>query len=81
MEFIFEDFIYKYKNGCIYYKDKYGYFQKLCPVLPSLDGVLDMLSDGQRIEVLENIVHSCCYGYSDGKKAKVAEIKRIFDID
>ncbi len=80
MEFIFEDIVYKYENGWIYYKSDYGYFNQLCPVLPSFDGVLDMLGEGQRIEVLETIVHSCCYGYSDGKKAKVAEIKRALDI-
>ena len=80
MEFIFEDIIYKYENGWIYYKTNHGYFDKLCPTLSSLDGVLDMLGSGQSIEVLETIVHGCLYGYRDGANAKVREIKKALEI-
>ena len=83
MEFIFEDIIYKYIDGKIYYRYDHGhnYDRELCEVLPSLNGVLDMLGDGQRIEVLENIVQANLSGYKDGKQAKVAEIKRALNID
>ena len=81
MEFIFEDIIYKYENGWIYYKHDYVYFIQLCPVLDSLNDVLDMLGKGQQIDVLENIVHGCLYGYSDGKKAKIREFKNVFNLD
>ncbi len=82
LEFIFEDIIYKYENGKIYYRyDRgYNYDRELCEVLPSLDSVLDMLGDGQRIDVLENIVQASISSYMDGKKAKVAEIKAVLDI-
>ena len=82
MEFIFEDIIYKYIDGKIYYRYDHGhnYDRELCEVLPSLTGVLDMLSEGQRIEVLENIVQANLAGYIDGKKAKIAEIKAVLDI-
>ena len=80
MEFIFEDIIYKYENGWIYYKSDYGAFYQLCPVLPELEEILGLFTeDGQRT-ILEAIVHGCCYGYQDGKKAKLAEIKRALDI-
>lgn len=80
MEFIFEDIIYKYENGWIYWKHELGYFNKLCPVLDSLKGVFDMLGEGHKIDVLEALVHAACYGYQEGKNNKITEIKRVLDI-
>lgn len=81
MEFIFEDIIYNYENGWIYWKHERGYYNKLCPVLPELEEILGLFTeDGQRI-ILEAIVHGCCYGYQDGKNDKVVEIKRALNIE
>lgn len=80
MEFIFEDIIYKYEDGTLYYKDSWGCFIYFCPVLRELNEIMDTFDNSQRIAILEAIVHGCCYGYRDGKKAKVAEIKRALEI-
>ena len=81
MEFIFEDIIYKYENSWIYWKHERGYYNKLCPVLPELEEILDLYTQDVRITILEAIVHGFCYGYQDGKNDKVAEIKRALDIE
>ena len=80
MEFIFEDMIYKYENGWIYWKHELGYFNKLCPVLKELEEILGLFTEeGQRI-ILEALVHAACYGYQEGKNNKITEIKRVLDI-
>ena len=81
MEFIFEDIIYKYENGWIYYKSNYDTFYKLCPVLPELEEILDLYTQDVRITMLEAIVHGCCYGYREGRDDKAREIKRALNID
>ena len=81
MEFIFEDIIYKYENGWIYWKHERGYYIKLCPVLSELEEILDLYTQDVRRTMLDAIVHGCCYGYSDGKKAKIQEFKNVFNLD
>ena len=80
MEFIFEDIIYKYENGWIYWKHELGYYNKLCPVLPELEEILDLYTQDVRRTILEAIVHGSCYGYYEGKNNKLKEIKRVLDI-
>jgi len=81
MEFIFGDIIYKYEDGHIYYKTDYGTYHYFCPVLRELEEILGLFTEEGQITILEAIVHGCLYGYSDGKKAKISEIRRALDID
>lgn len=80
MEFIFEDIIYKYENGWIYWKHELGYYNKLCPVLPELEEILGLFTEDGQITILEALVHAACYGYQEGKNNKLKEIKRVLDI-
>lgn len=80
MEFIFEDIIYKYENGWIYWKHELGYFNKLCPVLKELEDILELYTYDVRRTVLEALVHATCYGYQEGKNNKITEIKRVLNI-
>ena len=80
MEFIFEDMIYKYEDDWIYWKHELGYFNKLCPVLKELEGILEFYALDACRTMLEALVHAACYGYQEGKNNKVAEIKRVLDI-
>jgi hypothetical protein len=80
LEFIFEEVIYKYDEGKIYYKDEYNLFHYFCPVLKELSKLLDLFTIDGQITILEAIVHGCLSGYNDGKKAKVREIKKALEI-
>lgn len=80
MEFIFEDITYKYENDWIYWKHELGYFNKLCPVLPELEGILGLFTKDGQITILEALVHGCIHGYQEGANEKIREIKRVLDI-
>ncbi len=80
-EFIFEDTVYKYEHGKLYYKDRWNYFVYFCPVLIYLQEILENFTNDERILILKAIVHSCIYSYSDGKKAKIREFKNVFNLD
>ena len=79
-EFIFEETVYKYEDGGIYYKTNYGSFLHLCPVLNELNILMETFDNNQRIAIMEALVHSCFAGYRDGKKAKIQEFKSVFDL-
>ncbi len=81
LEFIFEDTLYKYEDGKIYYKDSWNCFGYFCPVLNELNEILDTCTTNQCIAIFEAIVHSYLYGHSEGKKAKIREFKRVFNLD
>jgi hypothetical protein len=81
MEFMFDERIYKYEDGHIYYKTDYGAYNHLCPVLRELEEILGLFTEEGQRTILEGVVHGCLYGYSDGKKAKLWEIKRALDIN
>ena len=81
MEFIFEDIIYKYENGWIYWKHERGCFNRLCPVLRTLADILELFTEDGQITILEAIVHGCIHGYQEGANEKIREIKRALDID
>ena len=80
MEFIFEDIIYKYEDGWIYWKHELGYYNKLCPVLKELEEILKLFTEDGQIAILEALVHAACYGYQEGENNKITEIKRVLDI-
>jgi hypothetical protein len=80
-EFIFDETVYKYEDGDIYYKTNYGgSFLQLCPVLNELNILMETFDNNQRIVIMEALVHSCLAGYRDGKKAKIREFKNLFDL-
>lgn len=81
VEFKFEDTIYKYEYGKLYYKDRWNCFVYFCPVLIDTQEILENFTNDERITILKAIIHSCLYGYSDGKKAKIREFKNVFNLD
>jgi hypothetical protein len=81
VEFKFEDTIYKYEYGKLYYKDRWNCFVYFCPVLIDLQEILNTFTNNECITILEAIIHSSLYDYNDGKKAKIQEFKNVFNLD
>lgn len=79
-EFIFGDIWYQYNDGAIHYKDKYGVYVYLCPVLDEFNKKLEDFSTEQLQIILSAIIHSYGCGKCDGKNAKIREFKNLFNL-
>lgn len=80
-EFMYGDSWYKYEGRHIKKQYGSGLYDDFCPVLVTLSDKLKDFSDDQRKSIMEAILHSYFYGVGDGKKAKIHEFKRVFQLD
>ena len=77
-EFLYNNKWYKYVDGCLYKQDQVNNFSiKVCSILPELCEHLSEFDIGQRRIIMSSIISS----YVAGKEDKVAELKKIFNVD
>ena len=80
-EFMYSDTWYKYEDGHIKKKCGFDYYDYFCPVLIDLSDNLKDLSADQLHSIMGAILHGYFYGVGEGKKAKIQEFKRVFQLD
>ena len=84
-EFMCEDTWYKYENGKLIKQSSLGtydeYFGTVCPVLKELQDCMEVIPEEIRPVVLQGLLHAYSYGIVDGKKKKIQEFKRVFNLD
>lgn len=80
-EFMYDNNWYKYENGRIKKKCCFDFYDYFCPVLTDLNDKLNDLSADQCKSIMEAILHSYFYGIGEGKKEKILEFKRVFQLD
>ena len=80
-EFIYNDSWYKYSSGWILKQDDRGKYDFCCPVLATLKPMLEDLTADQLRTIMGAIVHGYIQGKQDGKKEKIQEFKRVFDLN
>lgn len=78
-EFMYGDFWYQYVQGWIYKCGRYK--EQVCPVLRELQDTLPDFSADQRSKIMGAILHSYFNGHDVGKKEKIKEFKRVFNLD
>ena len=72
---------YKCENGRINKKNSFGSYDYFCPVNVDVDNKLKDLSIDQCESIMKAILHGYLYGFAEGKKEKIKEFKRVFQID
>lgn len=84
-EFMYSGTWYKYSDGKLLKQNSLGnyidYLDDVCPVLISLQEQLEAIPEDVRPIVMQGILHSYGYGVVDGKRKKIAEFKRVFNLD
>ena len=83
-EFVYCAEWYKYEDGNLMKRNslgKYNDFDRVCPVVIELQNQLAAIPEDTRPAVMQGILHAYGYGILDGKKKKIAEFKRMFNID
>ena len=80
-EFMYGTEWYKYEDRHIKKKRGFDYYEYFCPVHVDLNNNLEGLSTDQLKNIMEAILHSYFYGIGEGKKEKIKEFKRVFNID
>ena len=80
-EFMYAGTNFKYENGWIYQKDKFGVYVNFCPVHHALNCHAEMFNLEQLSLIMGSVVHGYFYGASTGKAELQREVKRIFNID
>jgi hypothetical protein len=84
-EFMYGDSWYKYENGWILKQDSFGdydrYSDNFCPVPNDLNNNIESFSIDQLKIIMAAILHGYSYGVSQGKKHKIQEFKRVFQLD
>lgn len=80
-EFMYGDTWYKYEYGRIKKKCGFDLWDYFCQVHVDLSDKLNDLSVDQCQTIMEAILHGYFYGVGEGKKAKIQEFKRVFQID
>jgi hypothetical protein len=78
---MYGDTWYKYEYGRISKKCSFDLWDYFCPVHVDLSDKLNDLSVDQCQTIMEAILHGYFYGVGEGKKAKIQEFKRVFQID
>ena len=84
-EFMYCDSCYKYEDGNLMKQNslKYydPYFDTVCPVVRELQEQMEAIPNDLRPVVMQGLIHAYGYGVVDGKKKKIAEFKRVFNLD
>lgn len=84
-EFMYSGTWYKYTGGKLLKQNSLGnyvdYLDDVCPVLRGLQEQLEVIPEEVRPVVMQGILHAYGYGIVDGKKKKIAEFKRVFNLD
>ena len=79
-EFMYGNTWYKYEGGWIHKKTGFTLYEHFCPVHVDIQNQLGSLSADQLNNIMEAIIHGYCYGFTEGKKEKIREFKRVFNI-
>jgi hypothetical protein len=81
--FDFGDKKYKYENGWIHELRSANLSDNLCPVLSELQEEFREggFTEDQLKAILCAIIHGYSYGVMQGKKFKIQEFKRVFQLD
>lgn len=84
-EFMYGDTWYKYEEGKLMKQSSLGtydsYFDTVCPVVRELQDQMEAIPEAVRPIVMQGLLHAYGYGIIDGKKKKIAEFKRVFNLD
>ena len=84
-EFMYSDNWYQYNNGKLLKQNSFGtyidYLDDVCPVVRELQDQLEAIPEDVRPVVMQGLLHAYGYGVIDGKKKKIAEFKRVFNLD
>ena len=84
-EFMYSGNWYKYTDRKILKQNSLGnyvdYLDDVCPVLRDLQEQMEAIPEAVRPVVLQGLLHAYGYGIVDGKKKKIAEFKRVFNLD
>ena len=80
-EFMYGNTWYKYEGGWIHKKKGLTFYEHFCPVHVDIQNHLSSLSADQLNSIMYAIIHGYCHGFTDGKKEKIREFKRVFTID
>ena len=80
-EFMYGAAWYKYEDGHIKKKSSFDFYDYFCPVHIDISNKLKDLSIDQCESIMEAILHGYLYGFAQGKKEKIKEFKRVFQID
>ena len=83
-EFMYDGAWYKYDDGKLKkknYLDFYDDYSINVPVLRKLQEQMEAVPKDVRHLVMQGILHAYGYGIVDGKKKKIAEFKRVFNLD
>ena len=84
-EFMYGDTWYKYADGKLLKQNLLEtYLDPLdivCPVLKELQQQMETIPEDIRPVVMQGLLHAYGYGIIDGKKKKISEFKRVFNLD
>ena len=81
-EFMYDDSWYQYKDGKLIKQNSIGtYDNYVCPVLIDLQNQMEAIPEDVRPRVMQGLLHAYSYGIKDGKNKKIAEFKRVFNLD
>ncbi len=84
-EFMYSGTWYKYDNGKLLKQNSLGsyidYLDNICPVLIELQNQLEAIPEDVRPVVMQGLLHAYGYGIIDGKNKKIAEFKRVFNLN
>lgn len=84
-EFMYSNNWYQYNNGKLLKQNSFGtyidYLDDVCPVVTELQNQLEAIPEDVRPVVMQGLLHAYGYGIIDGKKKKIAEFKRVFNLD
>ena len=84
-EFMYSNNWYQYNNGKLLKQNSFGtyidYLDDVCPVVMELQNQLEAIPEDVRPVVMQGLLHAYGYGIIDGKKKKIAEFKRVFNLD
>jgi hypothetical protein len=80
-EFMYSGECYKYEDGSIRQPRGNGFSVFICPVSSDLKNKLNDLSADQLQSIMVAILHGYFHGFDTGRRDKIKEFKRVFDID
>ena len=84
-EFMYYGSWYKYEDGKLMKRNSLGNYidslDRVCPVLSELQQQMEDIQEEVRPVVLQGLIHAYGYGIVDGKKKKIAEVKRVLGLD
>ena len=84
-EFMYGDTWYKYEDGKLLKQNLLETYldplDVVCPVLIELQQQMETIPEDVRPVVMQGLLHAYGYGIIDGKKKKIQEFKRVFNLD